>query len=74
MEERGRLPSGPGVRAYVRTVKPSSTEPYFDRRYVTREELEDFQRSVSQLLWLFLEFYVTAAIELETSYIDIYLN
>ncbi len=73
MEERGWLPSEPSVRAHVPTGEPSR-EWHFDRRYVTREEMEEFQRSIYQLLWLFLEFYFTAAMELETPYIDVYLN
>ena len=42
--------------------------------YVTRAEMQEFKRGICELMHLFLEFYLTTAIELDAPYIDVHLN
>ena len=42
--------------------------------YVTWDEMQEFQRSIYELMGLFLESYLTNIIELETPYCNIHLN
>ncbi len=42
--------------------------------YVTKGELKEFHRSICDLMSVFLEFYLTSAIELDAPYFGMYLN
>ncbi len=42
--------------------------------YVTWGEMQEFQRSICQIIRLLLESYLTDAIELEPAHFDIHLN
>ena len=52
----------------------SGKSPKETDAYVTREELQELKRSLCELMRLFLESYVTYAIEFETPHLDIHLN
>lgn len=61
----------PGDETFPRSSKQT---PKRADSYVTRREMQEFQRSIYDLMRLFLDFYLASAIEPETIRFDINYN